>query len=89
MATVTVTHTGVITSPQGAFSAGAFTSSIYLGDIGRRNGLGGGASIYGLGQDQYLDYGTPITLQETSDVILSIAFGTLSKLVAMGLVTVA
>lgn len=85
----TITHTGVITSAQGGFKAGAFTSPIYLGDIGRRNGLGGGTSVYGLGQDQYLDVGGSVTLQETSDVLLSIAKGTLAKLAAMGLVTIA
>ncbi len=85
----TITHTGVITAAQGGFKNGAFTSRIYLGDIGRRNGLGGGPSVYGLGQDQYLDLGTPIVLQETSDVTLSIAKGTLYKLQAMGLITIA
>lgn len=97
--TITLTHTGVVsansgTLPSGAtfsapgFNVGAFTSSVYLGDIGRRNSLGGGVSIYGHGQDQYLDYGTPAVVAATGDVILSIAVGTLAYLVAMGVVTV-
>jgi len=84
----TVTHTGTISTPAGGFKAGAFTAPIYLGDIGRRNGLGGGTSVYGLGQDRYLDNGASVVLQETSEVLLSIAKGTLKKLSDMGLVTI-
>lgn len=83
-----ITHTGVITSPQGGFKAGAFTSPIYLADVGQRSGLGGGQGIYHQGQDQYLDNGATITLEATGDVLLSISKGILSKLIAMGLVTV-
>jgi hypothetical protein len=53
---------------------------IYLKDIGQRNQLGGGKNIYTLGQDRYIDYGTDSTFISTSDVMLSVTKGVLSKL---------
>jgi hypothetical protein len=52
---------------------------IYLKDIGQRNGLGGGKSIYVRGQDQYIDYGSDTTLISTSDVMLSYTSGVIYK----------
>lgn len=84
-----ITHTGAVTSASGGFKAGAFTSPVYLGDVGRRNGLGGGGSIYQLGQDQYLASGDSVDLVATGDVLLSIEKGVIAKLVDLGLLTVA
>jgi len=50
---------------------------LYLPDIGRRNSLGGGVSIYEHGQDRYINPGDTITLVATSQVLLSIDRGTL------------
>jgi len=87
--TVTLTHTGTVSSPQGGFKSGAFTASIYLSDLKRRNGLGGGVAVGQTGQDQYLDYGTPLVLAATGELLLSIQKGQLKKLIDMGLVTTA
>lgn len=84
-----ITHTGEVTSASGGFAVGAFTSPVYLGDIGRRNGLGGGGSIYQLGQDCYLDSGDSVDLVATGDVLLSIEKGIIKKLSDLGLLTVA
>jgi hypothetical protein len=83
-----ITHTGEVTSASGGFKVGAFTSSVYLGDVGRRNGLGGGGSIYQLGQDQYLASGDSVDLVATGDVLLSIEKGVIAKLVEVGLLEV-
>lgn len=83
-----ITHSGEVTSASGGFKVGAFTSSVYLGDVGRRNGLGGGGSIYQLGQDQYLASGDYIDLVATGDVLLSIEKGVIKKLSDIGLLTV-
>ena len=50
---------------------------LYLADVGRRNSLGGGASIYEYGQDCYLNPGTHVDLVATSQVLLSIDRGIL------------
>lgn len=50
---------------------------LYLSDVGRRNSLGGGVSIYEHGQDQYLNPGETIELVATSQVLLSIDRGVL------------
>lgn len=50
---------------------------IYLSDVGRRNSLGGGVSVYENGQDQYLNPGDTIELVATSQVLLSIDRGVL------------
>jgi hypothetical protein len=50
---------------------------IYLSDVGRRNSLGGGVSVYEHGQDQYLNPGETIQLVATSQVLLSIDRGVL------------
>lgn len=83
-----ITHSGEVTSALGGFKVGAFTSSVYLGDIGRRNGLGGGGSIYSLGQDQYLASGDSVDLVATGDVLLSIEKGLIKKLADIGLLEV-
>lgn len=88
MATVNVAHNTTVTSPKGAWQAGDTMGAIYLGDIGRRNSLGGGASIYGLGQDQYLNPGDDIDLQDTGDVLLSRTIGMLKVLSDMGVITI-
>jgi len=48
---------------------------VYLSDVGRRNSLGGGVSIYEHGQDQYLNPGDSVDLVATSQVLLSIDRG--------------
>ena len=77
---VEITHTGATSVGQ-----------LYLADVGRRNSLGGGTSIYGYGQDQYInppktgdlvdeDTGllpNQIELVATSQVLLSIDRGML------------
>jgi len=50
---------------------------LYLADVGRRVGLGGGVSIYEYGQDRYLNPGDTIELVATSQVLLSIDRGML------------
>jgi hypothetical protein len=50
---------------------------VYLSDVGRRNSLGGGVSVYEHGQDQYLNPGETIQLVATSQVLLSIDRGVL------------
>jgi hypothetical protein len=61
---------------------------VYLKDIGQRNGLGGGRSIYIKGQDQYVDPGTDTTLVSTGDVMLSYTSGVIGKMIANGIFTV-
>lgn len=61
---------------------------LYLNDIGRRNQLGGGVSVYGKGQDQYLSSGQDATLVSTSDVLLSVDRGRIKKFVDKGALTV-
>lgn len=85
----TLTHNGAVAVAQGGFKVGPFTSPIYLGFLERRCGLGGGVAVGQNGQDQYLDFGTPVVVQETSQFLLAAApGGQLAKLVAMGLVTI-
>jgi len=61
---------------------------LYLADVGRRNSLGGGASIYGYGQDQYINPGDTIELVATSQVLLSIDRGMLKTFSDDGTLTV-
>jgi len=68
---------------------GTDVGRIYLRDIGQRNGLGGGGSIYQLGQDQYLSYGQDATLIETSDVLLSADRGVIKTFDDAGVFSVA
>lgn len=63
---VEITHTGATSVGQ-----------LYLADVGRRNSLGGGTSIYGYGQDQYINPSDVIELVATSQVLLSIDRGML------------
>lgn len=74
---VEITHTGA-TDVEG----------IYLSDVGRRNGLGGGVSVYGHGQDQYINPDETIELVATSQVLLSIDRGTIKTFVDEGSLTV-
>jgi len=84
-----LTHTGEVTSASGGFQVGPFTSSIYLGFLERRNGLGGGVPVGQAGQDQYLANGESITVEETSQYLLAAASGgALDKFVVMGLITI-
>lgn len=76
---VRITHNGT----NGTKTVG----NLYLADIGRRNSLGGGASIYEYGQDCYLNpanSGTgagfdKVELVLTSQVMLSLDRGILYK----------
>ena len=61
---------------------------LYLADIGRRNSLGGGVSIYGYGQDQYINSGDTIELVATSQVLLSIDRGMLKTFSDDGTLTI-
>ena len=61
---------------------------LYLADVGRRNSLGGGTSIYGYGQDQYINAGDTIQLVATSQVLLSIDRGMLKTFSDDGTLTV-
>jgi hypothetical protein len=66
---VRITHNGT----NGSKTVG----QLYLADVGRRNSLGGGESIYAYGQDCYLNpTGTNhVDLVATSQVLLSIERG--------------
>jgi hypothetical protein len=64
--------------------SGTDRGPIYLKDIGQRNGLGGGKSIYVKGQDQYVDPGTDTTFISTSDVMLSNTSGVIKKMTDLG-----
>lgn len=55
---------------------------IYLEDVGRRPGLGGGSSIYVDGQDKYIKYGETKRLLNTSEVQLSVDAGVLAHYAA-------
>ena len=66
---VLITHNGT----NGSKTLG----QLYLSDVGRRNSLGGGVSIYEYGQDRYLNPGSSATLVATSQVLLSIDRGML------------
>jgi len=66
---VRITHNGT----NGTKNVG----KLYLGDVGRRNSLGGGASIYEYGQDCYLTPGQTKDLVATSQVLLSVDRGML------------
>lgn len=57
--------------------SGTDIGPIYLGDVGRRPGLGGGNSIYTTGQDKYIKSGETKRLLNTSEVQLSVDAGTL------------
>lgn len=61
---------------------------LYLSDVGRRNSLGGGESIYGYGQDQYINPGQTVNLVATSQVLLSIDRGMLKAFSVDGTLTV-
>lgn len=72
------------------------TGSLYLSDVGRRNSLGGGVSVYEHGQDCYLNpanAGTgpgcdKVDLVATSQVLLSIDRGVLKTYEASGDVSI-
>lgn len=69
------------------FTSGDDFNQIYLTDVGRRSSLGGSQGIYTLGQDQYLNPGETIQLQDTGAVTLSKATGLIKKLLDLGLVS--
>jgi len=56
---------------------GGSVGQLYLADVGRRNSLGGGASIYEYGQDCYINPGDVLQLVATSQVLLSVDRGIL------------
>lgn len=87
---VTLTHTGEVTVASGGFKVGPFTSSIYLGFLERRTGLGGGVVNGQNGQDCYLPAGGSVEVEETSQYLMAVkAGGQLDKFVQMGLITIA
>ena len=61
---------------------------LYLSDVGRRNSLGGGVSVYNYGQDQYISPGQTLELVATSQVLLSIDRGMLKTFSKDGTLTV-
>ena len=57
---------------------GTNVGKIYLSDVGKRLGLGGGREGgYGYGQDQYIVWGETLILQATGEVLMSAADGVL------------
>jgi len=57
---------------------GTNVGKIYLSDVGKRLGLGGGQEGgYGYGQDQYIVWGETLILQATGEVLMSAADGVL------------
>jgi hypothetical protein len=63
---------------------GTNRGSVYLRDVGQRNGLGGGRSIYVRGQDRYISYGQTALLVSTSDVMTSTMSGVIKKMADLG-----
>jgi hypothetical protein len=62
---------------------------VYLSDVGRRFGLGGGYQVPGkLGQDQYLNPGDTVELVATDEALLSAAKGLIAKYALTGDFTV-
>jgi transketolase C-terminal domain/subunit len=55
---------------------------IYLGDVGRRNQLGGAVGLYTHGQDRYLSHGQDATFVKTGDVMMSAVVGTIASMTA-------
>lgn len=62
--------------------------SVYLRDIGQRNGLGGGRSIYIKGQDRYISYGQTAALVSTGQVMTSTMSGVIKKMSDLGSFTI-
>lgn len=59
--------------------------TVYLADVGKRFGLGGGYQVQGkVGQDQYLHAGEVIELVATDEALLSATKGMISKYVTSG-----
>jgi hypothetical protein len=57
---------------------GTNVGKVYLSDVGKRLGLGGGQEGgYGYGQDQYIVWGETLILQATGEVLMSAANGVL------------
>lgn len=55
---------------------GTNVGKIYLSDVGKRLGLGGGREGgYGFGQDQYIVWGETLILQATGEVLMSAVDG--------------
>jgi hypothetical protein len=63
---------------------GTNVGSVYLRDVGQRNGLGGGRGIYVLGQDRYLSFGQTATLLSTDQVMGSVTSGVIKKMSDLG-----
>jgi hypothetical protein len=61
---------------------------IYLKDVGQRNGLGGGRSIYVRGQDRYISKGQTAILLSTGEVMTSATSGVIKKMSDLGSFTV-
>lgn len=57
--------------------SGTNIGPIYIGDVGRRAGLGGGVSIYQQGQDKYIHNGETRRFLNSGEVQLSVDSGTL------------
>jgi hypothetical protein len=57
--------------------SGTNIGRIYIGDVGRRAGLGGGVSIYQQGQDKYIKFGETRKFVNADTVQLSVDSGTL------------
>jgi len=72
-----ITHSGID-------NQGNAVGRIYLGDIGRRPGLGSEKSVYDQGQDRYISPGETITLVDTGEVALSVSKGILKYFLDMG-----
>lgn len=62
---------------------------IYLRDVGQRNQLGGGLSIFRYGQDRYISYGQDATFIDTGDVLMSKDRGVIKTYETLGSFTVA
>lgn len=79
-------HNGTVSAAGGGFAVGDSVGAIYLGDIGRR--LDKVGTLEYLGQDFYLNPGDDVLVEETGDVLLSAAIGSLKTFSDLGVVSI-
>ena len=83
MAKTQIVHNGTVSTPMGGYKAGDSVGPVYIGDIGRRLDFPGTLEE-SKGQDQYIQPGETVEVQETGEVLLSAAMGTLKLMSDMG-----
>jgi len=86
MAKTQIVHNGTVTNPVGGFKAGDAVGPIYIGDIGRRLDHPSELELTS-GQDQYINPGDTLLVEETGDVLLSADSGMLAMMSALGVLS--